>query len=105
MLARVTMMQGKPEKLDEVIRYFRETVLPSAKKINGFKEGYMFVNRQTGRVTGMTIWESQPGIQDSAGIASGFIPEMAKIIGATQNPMVDVYEVSVAEVLSSASMK
>jgi heme-degrading monooxygenase HmoA len=105
MFARIAMIQGKPEKLDEVIRYFQEQVLPAAKKIKGFKEGYMMVNRQTGKVTGMTIWESQQGIQDSKANASRFVPQMVKISGATQDPMVDIYEVAVAEVPTTAGMK
>jgi heme-degrading monooxygenase HmoA len=105
MFARVARIQGKPEKTDEVIRYFQEQVLTAAKKIKGFKEGYMMVNRQTGTVMGMTIWESQQGIQDSTANAGRFIPQMAQILGATQPAMTETYEVAVAEVPTAAGMK
>jgi heme-degrading monooxygenase HmoA len=105
MFARVAMIQGKPEKLDEVTKYFREQVLPAAKKIKGFKEGYMLVNRQTGQVTGMTIWETQQGIQDSMANACRFVPQMTQILGATQKPVIEVYEVAVAEVPTAVGMK
>ena len=105
MFARVATIQGKPEKVDDVIRNFKEQVLPAAKKIKGFKEGYMMVNRQTGKVTGMTIWESQQGIQDSKTNAGRFVPQMSQISGATQDPSVDIFEVAVAEVPTAAGMK
>jgi heme-degrading monooxygenase HmoA len=105
MFARVARIQGKPEKTDEVIRYFQEQVLTAAKKIKGFREGYMMVNRQTGTVMGMTIWESQQGLQDSTANAGRFIPQMAQILGATQPAMTETYEVAVAEVPTAAGMK
>jgi hypothetical protein len=105
MLARVAMIQGKPEKVDDVTRYFREQVLTAAKKINGVKEGYMMVNRQTGNIVGMVIWENQQSIQDSQPNANRFIPQMKQLSGATQDPIVDIYEVAVAEVPSTVGMK
>lgn len=105
MIARVVMIQGKPEKMDEIVSYFRETVMPAAKKIKGFKEGYMMVNRQNGKVTGMTFWESQQGIQDSSANASRFIPQMAQIVGFTQNPVTEIYEVVAAEMPATVGTK
>jgi heme-degrading monooxygenase HmoA len=105
MYARMAIIQGKPEKVDEVIRYFQEQLLRQAKKIKGFKEGYFMVNRQTGKVTGMTLWETQQGLQDSTSLAGHVIPEMVKLSGSTQGPMVETYEVAVAEVLSAVGMK
>jgi hypothetical protein len=63
------------------------------------------VNRQSGKITGMTIWESQQGIQDSKSNAVRFIPQMAQPIGATQDLMVETYEVAAAEMPSAVSMK
>jgi hypothetical protein len=105
MIARVVSIQGKPEKVNEVIHYFQDQVLPAAKKIKGFKEGYMMVNRQNGKITGMTIWESQQGIQDSNSNAQRFIPQMAQMVGSTNDPMVEIYEVAVAEALTTAGMR
>jgi hypothetical protein len=105
MLARVVTAQGKPEKVDEVIRYFQETTLPAAKRIKGFNKGFMMVNRQTGKIIAMVHWENQQSIQDSNALAGSVIPQMVKISGATQAPTVDIYEVAVTEVATPGGMK
>ncbi len=105
MLARVAMIQGKPEKVDEVVRYFRDQTLVNAKKVKGFKQAYMMVNRQTGQIIAMVHWENQQAIQDSMSIANQAIPRMKELSGASQDAMVDVYEVAVAEVPSAVGMK
>jgi heme-degrading monooxygenase HmoA len=105
MFARVAMIQGKPNKVDEVARFFKEQILPAAKQIKGFKEGYMMVNRETGRVIGMTFWETQQGIVDSTPNASRFVPQMEQISGAAEKPMVETYEVAVAELPIPSGMK
>ncbi len=105
MLARVAMIQGKPEKVDEVARYFKEQTLVNAKKIKGFHQAFMMVNRQSGRIVATVQWENQQAIKDSTPLATKAIAEMAKIAGATQEPMVEVYEVVVAEVPTAIGMK
>ncbi len=105
MLARVAMIQGKPEKVDEVVRYFKEQTLANAKKVKGFKQAFMMVNRQNGKIVAMVHWENQQAIQDSMPIANMAIPKMKELVGATQDAMVDVYEVAVAEVPATVGMK
>jgi hypothetical protein len=105
MLARVVSIQGKPEKVNDAVRYFKEQTLVNAKKVKGFKQGFMMVNRQTGKVIAMVHWENQQAIQDSGSLASRVIPEMNQAAGATQDPMVEIYEVAVAEVPTPVGMK
>ncbi len=105
MLARTVMVQGKPEKVDEVVRYFKEQTLISAKKIKGFKQGFMMVNRQNGKILAMVHWENQQAIQDSSSLASRAISQMAQMVGATQEPMIEIFEVVVAEMPAAVGMK
>ncbi len=105
MLARVAMIQGKPEKVDEVARFFKEQTLVNAKKVKGFKQAFMMVNRQNGKIVAMVQWENQQAIQDSMPIANQAIPKMKEVMGATQDATVEVYEVAVAEVPSAVGMK
>ena len=44
MFARVTMTEGSPAGIEEAIRFMRETVLPEAKKLQGFKGLYLLVD-------------------------------------------------------------
>ncbi len=105
MLARVVMVKGKPEKVDDVVRYFKEQTLTQARKVKGFKQGFMMVNRQNGNIVAMVHWENQQAIQDSTPIASRVIPEMKELSGATEDAMVGIYEVAVAEVPAEVGMK
>jgi heme-degrading monooxygenase HmoA len=105
MFARVAMIQGKPEKVDEVARYFKEQTLVNAKKVKGFKQGFMMVNHQNGKIIAVVHWENQQAIQDSNTLAGKAIPQMKAISGASQDAMVEVYEVAVAEVPSPIGMK
>src|SRR5512136_835884 len=105
MLARVVMTQGKPEKVDEVARYFKDQTLVNAKKIKGFHQAFMMANRQSGRIVATVQWENQQAIEDSTPLATKAIGQMAQIAGATQEPMVEVYEVVVAEVPTMIGMK
>jgi heme-degrading monooxygenase HmoA len=105
MFARVAMIKGKPEKVDDVVRYFKEQTVAAAKKMNGFKQAYMMVNHQTGDIIGMVHWETQQSITDSQPNANRFIPQMKQISGATEEPMVEIYEVAVAEMPAAVGMK
>ncbi len=105
MLARVAMIQGKPEKVDDVVRYFKDQTLVNAKKVKGFKQAFMMVNRQNGKIIAMVHWENQQAIQDSMSIASKAIPQMKQLSGATQDATFDVYEVAVNEVPAGVGMK
>jgi hypothetical protein len=105
MLARLAMIQGKPEKVDDVVRLFKEQTLVNAKKVKGFKQAFMMVNRQNGKIVAMVHWENQQSIQDSMPIANKSIPMMKELSGATQDAMVEVYEVAVAEVPITVGMR
>ncbi len=97
-------MQGNPQKIDEGISFFRETIVNNAKKDQGFNEAYMFVNRQTGKIFATVFWENQQSIEASNALASRVIPEMAHIMGA-QSQQVDIWEVAVAQVPTPVGTK
>jgi heme-degrading monooxygenase HmoA len=66
MNARVTTAQGTPENLDESIRKYREEVLPSIEAMEGFKGTYLLVNRVTGKVINVSLWDSDASERASA---------------------------------------
>jgi quinol monooxygenase YgiN len=105
MLARVATIQGKPENVDEVVRYFKEQTIINARKVKGFKQAFMMVNHQNGKIVAMVHWENQQAIQDSMTLAGKAVPRMKEISGATQDAMVEVYEVAVAEVPTAVGMR
>ena len=59
MFARFTIVQVNPEKIDETIKLYEESVVPTAKSQKGFKGMTLFTDRKTGKGYSISIWESE----------------------------------------------
>ena len=92
MHARVVRFKSEPARIDEGIRNIKENVIPSAKKLAGFKGGYWLVDRKTGVGFGVTLFESEAAVQASEEAAKK-IREQAASTGVTQITGVERYEV------------
>jgi heme-degrading monooxygenase HmoA len=92
--ARVTTVQVPPDKLDDSLRYVREQVLPTVQGLDGFKGMYQLVDRTAGRVLGITLWETQEALQNSAPVAQR-LRSGAQDRGASGMPTADEYEVTI----------
>ena len=71
MHARVTHFKGDAAQIEQGIRVIKETIIPSAKKMAGFKAGYWVVDRKAGKGFGMTIFESEAAMRASEEAAKG----------------------------------
>ncbi len=69
MFARVTTIEGPPERLAEGARVIREQVIPAAQAMRGFKGGYWLADRQAGKALGVTLWEDEEALQASEAMA------------------------------------
>ncbi len=105
MFARIVTTQGKPEKMEEGIRAYREMVLPELKKRKGFKQGYLLINRQTGKSIGISMWESEQAAGDYSAMLSQMYQQVNQRVGMTQEPTVENYEIAVAEMPMTVGMK
>lgn len=94
MFARVTMTEGSPSGIEEAIRFMRETVLPEAKKLQGFKGSYLLVDRETGKQMGIALWETEANLNASIEVANRLRSQYVQA-AAAQPPKVEVYEVAV----------
>ena len=95
MYARVVTSQTAPDKADEGIRLWRDSVMPAAKKQKGFKSGRLLVNRKTGKSISVGLWETEADAQ-ATGEGSAFLKEhMAKFASLFTAPAtVEHYEVA-----------
>jgi hypothetical protein len=91
MHARVTHSKSDPAKIDESIRFIKETVVPNAKKNTGYKGGYWLGDRTTGKGISFTLWESEAAMKSSDETAKGTV-EKATAMGI-QITGVERYEV------------
>jgi heme-degrading monooxygenase HmoA len=93
--ARVTTTQSKPDRADEAIRLWPDSVMLAAKKQKGFKSGRLLVTRKTGKAVSVGLWETEADAQ-ATGEGSAFLKEqMAKFASLfTAPPVVEHYEVA-----------
>jgi hypothetical protein len=93
MIARVTRLQAKLDKLDEFKKYFDQDVLPVLKKKKGFRNGYLLADRKTGACLSIGIWDEESEMQEDekAGGYQGRIKDTQKYYTAPAAR--EVYEI------------
>lgn len=100
MHARVTTIEGSPEKMDDAARHVREETLPQLRRMDGFEGFVAFGNRQTGKLMGVAFWESEEALRATEGAVSGVRSGAAETAGGAV-VSVEEYEVFALEAPSS----
>ena len=101
MHARVSTIQGAPGKVDDVARQVQEQTLPRLHKLEGFKGFVALGDRQSGKVIGVSFWESEEALRASDETASSVRSAAAETADGIVAG-VEEYEVLVNEAPSSA---
>jgi heme-degrading monooxygenase HmoA len=101
MFARASTLEGPPDQVDEGLRYVREQVLPMMQQQDGFKGFIALGDRQSGKVLGISFWESEQAMQASEEAGNRARSESAEAVGATVAG-VERYEVGLFEMSSSS---
>ena len=95
MFARVTTIQGQPDRLEQAISGFRDQTVATAQGQPGFQGAYLLVDRQQGTLLAISVWESEQAMQQSEQAIAQLRAQAAQQVGGT--PTVARYEVAVAE--------
>lgn len=66
MYARIISFQVAPDKLDELVRIWREELLPTAQQQPGWQRGQLLVNWETGKVVVVGLWAARADEQATA---------------------------------------
>jgi heme-degrading monooxygenase HmoA len=93
MFARLSMIQGKPERIDDGIRNYKEQLIPSAMEMTGFKKAFLMVDRKSGKMVSLTFWDTEKNLQASTSAANKLRVQGAQVAGTVQVPIVEIYEV------------
>ena len=95
MHARVTITEGKPDKVDESISIIQDSIAPAAKQQKGFKGLATLIDRTTSKGITISLWETEADML--AGEASGYLKEQyAKAMPTLAGPpTTEHYEVAV----------
>lgn len=70
MFARLTTIQGSADKIADAIRVVENDLIPGAKTLDGFKNGYWCADRKTGKMVALTMFETEAELQASEAAAS-----------------------------------
>jgi len=95
MFARVTIAQAEPDRIEAAIGNFREQVGAAAKKLTGFKGSYFLVDRKSGKIMGIALWDTEENLRASSEIAGQLRAGITKAAAAAKPPVVEIYEVAV----------
>ncbi len=100
MHARVTTIQGSPDKMDDATSHLQEQTLPQLQKMEGFKGFVSLGDRQSGKVLGVVFWESEEALRATEQAVSSVRSGVAEATGGIV-ASVEEYEVLVNEAPSA----
>jgi heme-degrading monooxygenase HmoA len=96
MYARVTTIQGSPDKIDDAKGHIQEQTLPQLQKMEGFKGFVALGDRNSGKVVGVAFWESEEALRATDQAVSSVRSGAAEAASGTVSS-VEEYEVFVNE--------
>ena len=91
MYARLVIGAVPPSKLDEAIQLWQAEVLPSVRQQKGFKGVRLLVDRQSGKIASMGLWETEADFQATVDWNQGQVAKFSSLF--TTPPEVGGYEV------------
>jgi hypothetical protein len=94
--ARFSSVDADASRLDESLRRMREDILPRARRIEGWAGAVGMVDRATGKLRLVTLWESEDALRASESAADELRRESAELAGGSIAG-VERYEVMFAE--------
>ena len=97
MFVRMSILEGSPDQVDEGLRHVREQVLPFMQQQDGFKGFIVLSDRQTGKVIGVSLWESEQALRASEEAGDRARGDSAEVVSAS-GVDVERYEVGLFEV-------
>ena len=100
MYARVTTIEGAPDRMDDAKRHTQEQTLPQLQKMEGFKGFVALGDRQSGKVLGVAFWESEEALRATEEAVSSVRSGVAEATSGTVAG-VEQYEVLVYEAPSA----
>ena len=100
MYARLSTIEGAPDKIDEATRHLQEQALPQLQNMGGFKGFVALSDRNSGKMIGLAFWEDEDALRATEQEVSGVRSGAAQAIGGTV-VSVEEFEVSVLEAPSA----
>jgi antibiotic biosynthesis monooxygenase len=97
--ARVTTVHGDPIHVSEAVSTFMQNIVPLIEKQPGVRTALFFVNRQTGKTFGGSVYDTEMDLQTSEAGISGLRAETIKKLGG-KDAKTEVFEIYATEILA-----
>ena len=96
MYARMSTFRVEPAKLDHFADLVRESLLPAVTRQQGYLRGLLLVDRATGQVMAVSVWETEADLQ-AAEPSGAYRGVLGMLLGVVPDSAVhETYEVSAA---------
>ena len=95
MHARMTRIEGSPERIDEAARRFEETIVPLLQGLDGYRGGVVLADRTTGTNIAISYWESEDAMRASEEAVRQPRTDAATAAKARSETIVEFFEVVV----------
>jgi hypothetical protein len=92
MFARVTVVEGAPERFEEVREFITSQAAPRSRGLPGLQANYWLGDPSTGRVVILGIYDTEENLRASAETVAGWREQDVPALGGTVIS-VDEYEV------------
>ena len=85
MVARISTLQIPTDKIEQGIRFMRETAIPRVRDRlrKGMKQGYWCLDRKSGKAVVVTFWESEEAERATSAGAAQLRSEAQAALGST----------------------
>ena len=93
MHARVSTLQVDASRIDDTVRELEEESIPSLEQNDGYKGFTLMADRQSGRLLGVSFWESEDAMKQAEQVGEETRRRAAETGGASGEPQVDRFEV------------
>jgi quinol monooxygenase YgiN len=84
MHARIGTFEMAPERLPAVVAFFRDQVVPAFSEHEGFVGYQAYVDRERGRIVGISLWTARAALEASAPTARRALAQAAALGAAVQ---------------------
>ena len=97
MFVRLTRVQIRVERIEQALKIYKESIVPTTRTQVGFLGIYLFLNRKTGEAISQSFWRSENDVLASEA-NHHYQEQLVKVMNTfTAPPVREGYEVEVCE--------
>lgn len=92
MIARIASVRVAPQRIDEIVGRYKETVRPVHQRSEGLLKHYFLVDKQSGQLRIIGLWESREALDAALPTLEPARARLWKEFG--EDPVLEAYEVA-----------